>query len=239
MRNRFPRPVHMVAGGLLTIALTVTAFTAASTSAAPSLVGTPQVVNVSDQSFGVAFFTTAAAKGGLIYGPSCSNLNSTATETPSNGLVHLVNTTGSLTPGTAFAYKPTVNGTPATTCFSLTSTAGTRAATFKSQSIPPAPATIYGQVQKSGCVLTQPQSLVLLTVKHGTTSSAPLAAIADSSGKWALPFGDTTDASGRYITPRAADIITTTAYIDATHHSADMVSYDGTAQIIGPRRACV
>ena len=199
--------------------------------------GNVQIVNVSEQGFGVAWTTTGSYTGSsVLYGTSCAGATHSVGELASNGKVHLANLSG-LLPNTKYYYKLVANGVTDNNngaCYTAT--------TFASQSRPPLPAAIYGQADRSGCHEAAPGALVVLT----DGNSSPLAAISDSQGRWALPFGDLTDATGTYLNPGAATVLTVALSTDAFHARAlktdgtgsDPAPYNGTAQTVGPIQVC-
>lgn len=190
-----------------------------------------QVANLSDQSFGVTWDTASLDTGSSIqYGASCATATNTANEVPSNGYVHLANTPGGLAPNTRYFYKIVAGGVTDNNggnCY--------QAQTFSPQAVPPQPETVYGVVGScTNCTGTLAGSLVMVTLTHSGTVSAPLATIADSNGRWALPFADTTTTAGAYLPAAATDAIGFTGIVDGSHSGFGSVSYNGTAQLVGP-----
>jgi hypothetical protein len=98
------------ARALLGLALVATATATgfglyAASASTPVPVTGLQAVNLSAQSFGIAFQTAAAYTGSsLLYGTSCAATNTSASEVPSNGNSHLINVPGGLSAATTYYY---------------------------------------------------------------------------------------------------------------------------------------
>jgi hypothetical protein len=193
-----------------------------------------QVVNLSDQSFGVIWTTPASQTGSTLeYGRSCAATTAAATETLGLGFAHLVNTPGGLNPGTTYYFKLVVGGTVdnnSGNCYTAT--------TYKTQSIPPPPAAAYGHVEVSSCKTPLSGALITMAVSHNGAFSASLATITDTLGSFALPFGDVTNAAGVFRGPVKGDTIRYIAYPGGASPITKTVTYDGATQVLNLNSVC-
>ncbi|GEM_PF-6717343 len=191
--------------------------------------------NVSDQAFSVIWTTTTKATGSSIeYGTSCAGATTTAAETPSNGFVHLASTAGGLASNTTYFYKLIVNGIVddnGGNCY--------RAHTYPSQAVPPPPLATYGIVKNASCAAVAPGSIAVIFVQQPSGSSGFLAAITDANGAYALPFGDATNGSGAYVSPKQGDTIWYVVATDAAHISSMKSTYNGTSQVVPAPTRCL
>jgi hypothetical protein len=201
-----------------------------------------KIVNISDQSFGVAFTTSAkVGRVSMLFGATCKTATTKVAQVKgSNGLAHLINAPGGLKASTTYAYKLVVDGVVYNEKHCLAAT------TYASTTIPPPPATIYGaSVTSKTCdnakakVKASPGSLIYADVVHGKFTSDILATIADSKAHWALPFGDVTFPNGQFVKPANGDTIQYQSTINQNLADDDQITYDGSSQLIGPESLCV
>ncbi|HZT97842.1 MAG TPA: hypothetical protein VFB34_13495 [Chloroflexota bacterium] len=234
---------RMIASALALLALVAFGAAGLTHTASAATNSRIQVVNISDQSFGVAWFSTGkVASSSIEYGTSCATASAKASEMPSDGFAHLAVTSGGLAANTTYYFK-IVSGS------SVDSNGGKcyQARTFPAESLPPPPNGIYGTVRTAGCKSTAPGSLIIVTVQHktktGITTSSTMATMSSTfskmSGNWALPFAEATRVTGAFFSPAKGDTITFAAASDATHRSSGTVVYDGSSTLTGPVKVCV
>lgn len=195
-------------------------------------------VNISDQSFSLTFMTSIkVTKAAMLVGSTCKSATTRAAEIKgSNGFVHVVNAPSGLKPASIYWAKLKLDGV-ADGCF--------RMHTYASSNVPPPPDAIYGTngVAKTCGPKTTgkaaPGSLVLVDVRHNGTASDPLAALADSKGRWVVPFGEATTQSGQWVKPGAGDLIEITGWLNKSRNDFDSLSYNGSSKLVGPWSVCI
>ena len=221
-----------VAGGIIAGALAMSFPGIASGSSIANK--NVQIVNLSDQSFGVIWTTPTVEKNSSMdYGTSCSAATTPVTEVSGNGRSHLVNSPGNLEANTTYYFKLVVGG--------VTDTNGGKcyqAHTFTQQTVPPAPAAALGFVKTAGCSAAQSGALVVLTLTYGGKTSMPLATMSSSTGIWALPMGDTTTSTGGYVPLAKGDAVQAHVYRASGNVSSVSTSYNGSAQTLELQAVC-
>jgi hypothetical protein len=178
-------------------------------------------VNVTDQDFSVAWYTDQSVSASIAFGTACGNLNqqSTGSQAPSDGYVHLIDAGAGLDASTTYYYKLSENGTlygdPNNNggCFKVT--------TFPVSEQIGVPSTVLGHVAyaSQGCSGTQPGLLVFLQVTRNGTFSQVRAAMTSDDGEWSIVVGDIRDNAGNLFNPQNGDTLKITA-VGAPNDSA-------------------
>jgi hypothetical protein len=167
----------------------------------------PQVVNLTDHDFSVAWQTDTQTDGSILFGTSCANaVNGGQAEEDSDGTVHLVDAGGNLQADTTYYYKVVSGGVTDDNggqCYQVH--------TFHQLSSLGTPDAVWGNLFAADCTTPFSGALVTLTIQHNSTTSLPLAATSAASGEWVITVGNALDSSGNPLTPVSGDQVTIVA----------------------------